>query len=171
MDTTPASFVTARVRPWLVYGLIIVVGIGAFLYPFWFPSDAFALTAHAGDGPLWAAAIGALVVAAVTLEIQRGTMNGATVAVLGVLSAAAALGRLVDLPGNNAGIFFLVILAGVAFGPRFGLLLGLCAMATSAVLSGGIAHGSRSRCSHWRGWGAAPASSVGSPCGCRPGSR
>jgi energy-coupling factor transport system substrate-specific component len=65
-------------------------------------------------------------------------MNGAVVAVLGVLGASAALLRLVDLPGNNAGIFFLVILGGVAFGPRFGVLLGITAMATSAVITGGI---------------------------------
>jgi len=31
-----------------------------------------------------------------------------------------------------------VVLAGAAFGPRFGMLLGLCAMAVSAVLTGGI---------------------------------
>ena len=30
------------------------------------------------------------------------------------------------------------MLAGAAFGPRFGLLLGLCAMAVSAVVTGGI---------------------------------
>jgi energy-coupling factor transport system substrate-specific component len=65
-------------------------------------------------------------------------MNGATVAVLGVVSAVAGLARLVDLPGNNAGIFFVVVLAGVAFGPRFGLLLGITAMAVSAVVTGGI---------------------------------
>ncbi len=65
-------------------------------------------------------------------------MNGATVAVLGVLSAIAGLLRLVDLPGNNAGIFFVVVLAGVAFGPRFGLLLGITGMAVSAVVTGGI---------------------------------
>jgi len=55
-----------------------------------------------------------------------------------VLSAIAGLLRLIDLPGGGSGIFFLVILAGVAFGPRFGMLLGLCAMATSAVITGGI---------------------------------
>jgi energy-coupling factor transport system substrate-specific component len=65
-------------------------------------------------------------------------MNGATVAILGVLSAASGLLRLVDLPGNNAGIFFIVVLAGAAFGPRFGLLLGICGMAVSAVVTGGI---------------------------------
>ena len=82
--------------------------------------------------------VGALVVAAVALEVRRGTMNGATVAILGVLSACAGLLRLLDLPGGGSGIFFLVVLAGAAFGPRFGLLLGLCAMAVSAVVTGGI---------------------------------
>ena len=65
-------------------------------------------------------------------------MNGATVALLGVLSAVAGLLRLIDLPAGGNGIFFVVILAGAAFGPRFGMLLGLCAMAVSAVLSGGV---------------------------------
>ena len=65
-------------------------------------------------------------------------MNGATVAILGMLSASAGLLRLIDLPGGGSGIFFLVVLAGAAFGPRFGLLLGLCSMAVSAIVTGGI---------------------------------
>lgn len=127
-----------HVRPRMVYALVALVGAAAFLYPFWIPSEALPTQAHAVDAPLWAALVGGLVVAAVTLEVRRGTMNGATVAILGVLSAASGLLRLVDLPGNNAGIFFLVVLAGAAFGPRFGLLLGICAMAVSAVVTGGI---------------------------------
>jgi len=127
-----------RARLVAVYGLVVLVGAGAFLYPFWLPRNAISSNAHAGDAPLVAAAIGVLVVVAVTLELRRGTMNGATVAVLGVLSATAGLLRLVDLPGGGSGIFFLVVLAGAAFGPRFGMLLGLCAMATSAVVTGGI---------------------------------
>lgn len=127
-----------RTRPRLVYVLVGMVGAAAYLYPFWIPSEALPAQAHAADAPLWAAIVGGLVVAAVVLEIRRGTMNGATVAILGVLSAAAGLLRLVDLPGNNAGIFFLVVLAGAAFGPRFGLLLGITAMAVSAVVTGGI---------------------------------
>ena len=80
-----------------------------------------------------------MVVAAVTLEVRRGTMNGATIAILGMLSASAGLLRLLDLPGGGSGLFFLVVLAGAAFGPRFGLLLGLCSMAVSAVITGGSA--------------------------------
>ena len=127
-----------RGRPGAVYALVLLVGAGAFLYPFWLPHEALPASAHAGDAPLVAAAVGVLVVAAVTLELRRGSMNGATVAVLGVLSATAGLLRLVDLPGGGSGIFFLVVLAGAAFGARFGMLLGLCAMATSAVLTGGV---------------------------------
>jgi energy-coupling factor transport system substrate-specific component len=126
------------VRPALVYVLMVVVGAAAFLYPFWLPSGAITSQAHNGDAPLVAAVVGALVVAAVVLEVRRGTMNGATVAMLGVLSASAGLLRLVDLPGGGSGIFFLVVLAGAAFGPRFGLLLGICSMAVSAAITGGI---------------------------------
>ena len=129
---------TRGVRPAVVYGLVVAVGAGAFLYPFWLPREALPAGAHAGDAPLVAAVVGVLVVAAVTLELRRGAMNGAAVAVLGVLSAIGGLLRLLDLPGGGSGIFFLVVLAGAAFGARFGMLLGLCAMATSAVLTGGI---------------------------------
>ena len=127
-----------RARPLLVYALMVALGIAAFLYPFWLPSSAFSSRAHSGDAPLVAALVGALVLVAVALEVRRGTMNGATVAILGMLSACAGLLRLFDLPGGGSGIFFLVVLAGAAFGPRFGLLLGLCSMAVSAVITGGI---------------------------------
>jgi energy-coupling factor transport system substrate-specific component len=127
-----------RARPVLVYVLVVLLGLAAFLYPFWLPSSAVASQAHSGDAPLVAALVGALVLVAVALEVRRGTMNGATVAILGMLSASAGLLRLLDLPGGGSGIFFLVVLAGAAFGPRFGLLLGLCSMLVSAVVTGGI---------------------------------
>ena len=127
-----------RARPVLVYLLVVLLGAAAFLYPFWLPSSAVASQAHSGDAPLVAALVGALVLVAVALEVRRGTMNGATVAILGMLAASAGLLRLLDLPGGGSGIFFLVVLAGAAFGPRFGLLLGLCSMLVSAVVTGGI---------------------------------
>ena len=125
-------------RPVGVYVLLAVVGAAAFLYPFWLPSSAVPTQAHGGDAPIVAVIVAALTVAAVTLEVRRGTMNGATIALLGVLSAVAGLLRFLDLPGGGSGLFFLVVLAAAAFGPRFGLLLGLCSMAVSAVLTGGI---------------------------------
>jgi energy-coupling factor transport system substrate-specific component len=102
---------TKHTRPVIVYSLMVVLGAAAFLYPFWLPASALSSQAHSG---------------------------GATIAILGMLSAVAGLLRLLDLPGGGSGIFFLVVLAGVAFGPRFGLLLGLCSMAVSAIVTGGI---------------------------------
>jgi energy-coupling factor transport system substrate-specific component len=130
--------VVARARSATVYLLVLVIGIGAFLYPFWLPSSALPSQAHAGDAPLVAAVVGALAVGAVALEIRRGTMTGTTVAVLGMLSALAGLMKLLDLPGGGSGLFFLVILAGAAFGPRFGMILGITSFVVSAILSGGI---------------------------------
>lgn len=125
-------------RPAAVYVLVSLVGAAAFLYPFWLPRDTLPHEAHTGDAPLVAALVGALVVAAVMLEVRRGTMQGATIALLGVLSACGGLLRLLDLPGGGSGIFFLIVLGGVAFGPRFGMLLGLCSMAVGAFITGGL---------------------------------
>jgi energy-coupling factor transport system substrate-specific component len=135
---TLATRAAERTRPVLVYVLAVVVGAAAFLYPFWIPSTALPNAAHAGDAPLVAAIVGALVVATIALEVRRGTMTGGTVAILGVLAAIGGLLRLLALPGGGNGIYFVIILAAVAFGPRFGLLLGLCAMAVSAIVTGGI---------------------------------
>ena len=100
-----------------VYVLLTVVGLGAFLYPFWLPPSAGSLdSAHSGDAPLIAALAGLLALGAVLLEVRRGTMTGTSVAVLGVLSASAGMLKLLDLPGGGSGIFFLIILAGAAFG-------------------------------------------------------
>jgi len=135
-DDRPSLVV--RLRSSAVYLLMVVLGAAAFLYPFWLPSSALPGQAHSGDAPLVAALVGALAITAVTLEVRRGTMTGTTVAVLGMLSALAGLMKLLDLPGGGSGLFFMVILAGAAFGPRFGMLLGITSFAVSAVLSGGI---------------------------------
>ena len=128
----------ASVRPAVLYVVLCAVGVAAFVYPFWLPASALESQAHAGDAPLLAAVVGLLVVVVLALEIQRDQMNGATVALLGVLSALGGMLRLLDLPGGGSGMFFLIVLAGAALGPRFGLLLGLCAMAVSAVITGGL---------------------------------
>ena len=122
----------------LFYLLLGVVGLAAFLYPFWIPAETAFAEAHAADAPFVAAGVGLLAVLAIALEVRRGTTTGATIAVLAVLSAMAGVLRLVDLPGGGSGIFFLIVLAGAAYGPRFGLLLGLGAMSTSALITGGM---------------------------------
>ena len=111
----PSVGVAGRVRPFAVYLLMVVLGMAAFLYPFWLPATALPSQAHSGDAPLVAALVGALVIAVVMLEVRRGTMNGATVAILGMLSAVAGLLRLIDLP-RFAFQFHPAITAGDAHG-------------------------------------------------------
>jgi energy-coupling factor transport system substrate-specific component len=135
--TRSGSWVT-RVQPVAIYTLVTVIGIAAFLYPFWLPSSALPDQAHSGDAPLVAGIVGALALTALLVEVRRGTMTAMTVAVLGVLAASEGLLRLVALPLGNNAFYFFVVLAGVAFGPRFGMLLGLSAMAVSAMVTGGI---------------------------------
>lgn len=82
--------------------------------------------------------LGVLTVGALMLEVSQHRMNGATIATLGVIGAMNALLRLFDLPGGANAMFFLTVLAAAAFGARFGMLLGLTAMAASGVITAGI---------------------------------
>lgn len=139
LDPPAPSRVAAGGPPAAVfYVLLVAVGLAAFLYPFWVPAETAFSEAHAADAPFVAAGVGLLAVLAISLEVRRGTLTGATMAVLAVLAAMAAVLRLIDLPGGGSGLFFLVVLAAAVYGPRFGLLLGLAAMGTSALITGGM---------------------------------
>lgn len=127
-----------RGRTILLYVCVTGLGVAAFLYPFWLPVAGGSDTAHRGDAALVVGVVAVVVVTAVVLDVRQGLMNGTAVALLAVLSAMTALLRLLDLPGGGNTMFFLPVLAGAAFGPRFGLLLGLSSMAVSAILTGGI---------------------------------
>ena len=127
-----------RIRSSIAYGSIAVVGIVAFAWPFWFPTESGSDSAHNGDAWIWAMLLGILTVGALTLEISQRRINGATIATLGVLAAMNSLLRLLDLPGGGNAMFFLTVIAAAAFGARFGTLLGLTAMAASAIITAGI---------------------------------
>ena len=87
----PAPPAPARAcGPWLVYTLMVVVGAAAFLYPFWLPGHRAhqpgpqrrrAARRRGRRARSWSRAV--------MLEVRRGTMNGATVALLGMLAACA----------------------------------------------------------------------------------
>jgi energy-coupling factor transport system substrate-specific component len=128
-----------RLRPAAVYGAVAIVGVAAFAWPFWIdPGSEAPADSHVVDAWLWAGLVGALAVVAVASELRRRTMTAAGVAVLGVLASMTGLLRIVDLPGGGSGMFFLLILAAAALGPRAGVLLGLGAMATGALVTGGV---------------------------------
>lgn len=127
-----------RAGPVALYAAVSLVGAAAFLWPFLLPGTAAPSAAHAADAPLLTAVVAGLAVATVALEVRSRSMNGATIALLGVLAASTGLLRFLDLPGGGSGMFFLAVLAGAAFGARFGVLLGLVGMGTSAFLTGGV---------------------------------
>jgi energy-coupling factor transport system substrate-specific component len=111
-----------------------VLGAIAFTWPF-----VLTTTVAAPDTTLLTAALAGLVVVVVLAELTSGGMDTRTIAVLGVLSAAGAALR--PLGTGIAGfepVFFLLVLAGRAFGPGFGLALGATMLAASALVTGGV---------------------------------
>lgn len=89
--------------------------------------------------PVMAIALMPALVVAVALVLDREMYTAQTVALLGVLTA---VGAAVRIAGTGVGgievVFVVLILAGRAYGARFGLLLGMLTIALSSLLWGGI---------------------------------
>jgi len=127
----------------MIYALSGGLGILAFLYPFFMPH----VVADAGSfqsqlAPLLTAVLVGLAVLALFLEVQGQTLSAKTVALMGVLVAVTSVLRFIEvaipLPGGFSPIFAPIIIAGYAFGPRFGFLMGALTLLTSALITGGI---------------------------------
>lgn len=114
------------------------LGIIAFTWPIYIPeSDLFLLQPDAAR--VLALFIAAIAVGVVAIEISSGAMDSKSVAVLGVLAALIAALRLVGAGAVGVEpMWFLLILAGYSFGGKFGFSLGVIAMASSAIITGGI---------------------------------
>ena len=131
-----------RWRTTIVLTVTSLIGVAAFLSPFWLARAQTASadrTAHGSDAPLLFAVIGVLCLIVLLVETGGGADPDAKrVALLGVLVAANAALRL--LPGilGASPIFFLPICVGFVWGPSFGFLLGAASIAASALLTGGI---------------------------------
>jgi energy-coupling factor transport system substrate-specific component len=124
--------------------LTTMIGVVAFLYPFWLPAVASGSSgiAHAGDAPLLLTVMVGLSFVALLLEAQRAAEHALLVALLGVLVAMNAILRFVDvalpLPGGFSPIFVLIILTGYLFGGSFGFLMGAMTLVVSALITGGV---------------------------------
>lgn len=116
-----------------------LMGLAAFLYPFFLPSLASqGMSAHTNDAPLLTVVLIALCLTAVLANLASQQMTSKLVAVLGILVAINAVLRAVPGPAGFNAIFFLPILAGYAYGPTFGFLLGSLSLLVSAFIGGGI---------------------------------
>jgi len=133
----------ARLMRGLPVAVASLVGLVAFLWPFWSPvtqgqADA---TAHSQDAPLVTAlVVGLCVLVAVADRTQM--LDSKSVALLGVLCAINAALRLVSnffpMPGGFTLVFVLIILVGYVFGARMGFLMGTFSLLASALITGGV---------------------------------
>jgi energy-coupling factor transport system substrate-specific component len=114
-----------------------VLGLLAFTWPLLVTADAPIATV--GDATLLFALLLPLILAVVLAELAEGGMDARTVAMLGVLAAAGAALR--PLGTGTAGfepIFFLLVIAGRAYGPGFGFALGATTLFASALVTAGV---------------------------------
>jgi energy-coupling factor transport system substrate-specific component len=105
-----------RWRTTIVLAVTSLIGVAAFLSPFWLAraqTTGADRTAHGGDAPLLFAVIGVLVAANAALRLIPGIFGASP-------------------------IFFLPICVGFVWGPSFGFLLGAASIAVSGLLTGGI---------------------------------
>lgn len=124
-------------RAAVALGLTSVIGLFAFAWPFLVAADAPIATV--GDATLLFALLLPLILAVVLAELSEDGMDARTVAMLGVLAAAGAALR--PLGTGTAGfepIFFLLVIAGRAYGPGFGFALGATTLFASALVTGGV---------------------------------
>jgi energy-coupling factor transport system substrate-specific component len=126
-----------RPRSLAALAAVSAVGVAAFGWPLL--AAPTSTLAHAGDAPLLFALLLPLLLAVVLAELAEGGMDAKTVAMLGVLAAVGAALR--PLGTGTAGfepVFFLLVLAGRAYGPGFGFVLGSTTLFASALLTAGV---------------------------------
>jgi energy-coupling factor transport system substrate-specific component len=115
-----------------------VAGLLMFCWPL-FVKVPVASGGHLSDAPLLFVLILPFLVAIVLASFAEGGMDSKALAMLGVLSAVNAALR--PLGAGISGIelvFFLLVLAGRAFGPGFGFVLGCTSLFASGLLTAGV---------------------------------
>jgi energy-coupling factor transporter ATP-binding protein EcfA2 len=113
-----------------------LLALAAFCWPLLaaaLPQDAAAALPYA------ALAMAPIAVVAIVVSLDGSVRSAHTVALLGVLAAVGSAVRVASTGvGGVEAVFILLILAGRAFGARFGLLLGAATIAVSSALWGGM---------------------------------
>lgn len=113
-----------------------LLGLLAFVWPFVLPLAPG--RSHTSDAPF--ILLGLLVCLGILLflELGRGGLGPKTVALLGVLGAAMVALRLPGFVAGFSAMFIVVLVAGNAFGPAFGFLLGAVGTFASGLFIGGL---------------------------------
>ena len=125
----------------VILALTSLLGLAAFLYPFFLPALPAAngtMMAHASDAPLLTVLLIGLCLVAALAGLNAQQMTSKMTALLGILVALNAVLRALPGPAGFSAIFVLPILAGYAYGPTFGFLLGALSLLVSALIGGGV---------------------------------
>lgn len=136
-EDRPRSVLAMRPRSLAALLLVSAVGVAAFAWPLLLQPGTGSLQVH--SAPLLFALLLPLLLAVVLAEFADGGMDAKTVAMLGVLAAVGTALR--PLGTGVAGfepVFFLLVLAGRAYGPGFGFVLGATTLFTSALVTAGV---------------------------------
>jgi energy-coupling factor transport system substrate-specific component len=115
-----------------------LIGLLAFLWPFVLPLAPGVNENHRTDGPLILALLLLCLGTVLFVELGRGGLGPKTIALLGVLGAAMVALRLPGFVAGFSAMFIVVLLAGNAFGPGFGFLLGMVGTFASGLFIGGL---------------------------------
>jgi energy-coupling factor transport system substrate-specific component len=113
-----------------------LLGLLAFVWPFVLPFGG--RTTHEADAPVILVGLLVLLGAVLFVELGRGGMGPKAVALIGVLGAAMVALRLPGFVAGFSAMFIVVLVAGNAFGPGFGFLLGALGMFASGLFVGGL---------------------------------
>lgn len=115
-----------------------LLGLAAFVWPFLLPAAVGGEQAHEVDAPWIVVGLLLCLGFLLFLELGRGGMGPKSVALIGVLGAAMVALRLPGFVAGFSAMFIVVLLAGNAFGPSFGFVLGATGMFASGLFLGGI---------------------------------
>jgi energy-coupling factor transport system substrate-specific component len=129
-----------------IYFLSGFIGVAAFIYPFLLSGleavGKETLLDRSADSPILTLLLLVICLGVLLLEVQGQTVSAKMIAALGVLVAATATLRFLEVaipgPGGFSPMFVPIILSGYVFGARFGFLMGTITMLVSALLTGGV---------------------------------
>jgi energy-coupling factor transport system substrate-specific component len=134
-----------RLLSLVIYVLSTLLGVLAFVYPFFLPAVQKEPTmgqAHAQDAPLLLTLLVGVCFAALLLEVQAEAGGAKLVALLGILVSINSILRFAEVaipgPGGFSPIFFLIVLTGYVFGGGFGFLIGSLTLLASGLITGSL---------------------------------
>lgn len=124
-----------QLRTNLSLGITGLLGLLLFTWPLLVPS-----TAHTFElSGLAVIALAPVVVLLAITALNRGLTSARELALLGVLAAAGSALRIATSGvGGFEAVFILIILAGRAYGAKFGFVLGMLTIAVSSIFWGGF---------------------------------